>query len=262
MLKTNKLKEKLNKGEPVLGTWNTLASPLVTEVLAESGLDFQIIDLEHGPFIIDKLHLHITACENASSCTPLVRIPAKEDWMALQALDQGAHGVVIPHISSGQEANDFIKSIKYFPDGNRGFTPFSKAGGFNNKNTSSYVNSANDSILSVVIIESEEGLNKLDEIIDIDGVDIIYFGAFDLSQALGCPGDIKNKKVVNAIKKGLEKVNLKGKYAGGFVPQSKDDVKWLLDIGMKFITYEVDSSIIYSKTKGISDWFKDEVGGN
>ena len=259
MIKVNKLKEKMINGQPVIGTWNTLASPLVTEVLAQSGLDFQIIDLEHGPFIIDKLHSHISACENAFSCTPLVRIPSKQDWMALQALDQGAHGIVIPHISNRQDCDDFIKSLKYYPFGNRGFTPFSRAGGFSNKNTSRFVEKANNSILSIVIIESEKGLNNLDEILNIKGVDIVYFGAYDLSQALGCPGDVKNNKVVNAIKKAVDKVNAKGKYAGGFVPQTKDDVKWLLDIGMKFITYEVDSSIIYSQTREVSDWFNSEV---
>ena len=116
MLKKNTLNAKLAKGDPVLGTWNTLASPLVTEVLAESGLDFQIIDLEHGPFILDKLHLHVNACENSSLCTPLVRIPSKEDWMVLQALDQGAHGVVVPHISNIQEAKELVKSTKYYPN--------------------------------------------------------------------------------------------------------------------------------------------------
>jgi 4-hydroxy-2-oxoheptanedioate aldolase len=259
MLKVNKLNQKLISGKPVIGTWNTLASPLVTEVLAKSGLDFQIIDLEHGPFIMDKLHLHVSACENAPSCTPLVRIPSKENWMALQALDQGAHGVVIPHISSSEESIDFIKSIKYHPIGNRGFTPFSKAGGFNNRDTLSYVQNANNSILSIVIIESEEGLNNLDEILDVEGVNIVYFGAYDLSQTLGCPGDVRNIKVVNAIKMATEKVNAKGKYSGGFVPQCKDDVKWLLDMGMRFITYEVDSSIIYSHTKDLTDWFNEEV---
>ena len=153
-----------------------------------------------------------------------------------------------------------IKDIKYYPFGERGFTPFSKAGGFNNNNTSDYLKNANESILSVVIIESEEGLKNLDEILEVEGVDIVYFGAFDLSQVLGCPGEVKNKKVINAIKNGVEKANIKGKYAGGFVPQSKDDIKWLLDMGMKFITYEVDSSIIYAQTRNVSNWFKDEVG--
>ncbi len=259
MLRTNKLKEKISKGEPVLGTWNTLASPLVTEIFAQSGLDFQIIDLEHGPFIIDKLHLHVSACENSPSCTPLVRIPSKENWMALQVLDQGAHGVVVPHISNRQESIDLLSSIKYHPIGTRGFTPFSKAGGFNNKNTSSYVNNANNSTLSVVIIESHEGLDNLDEIIEVDGVDIIYFGAFDLSQAFGCPGEVKNPKVISAIQRGIEIVNIKGKCAGGFVPQSKDDIKWALDMGMRFITYQVDSSIIYNHVSFITDWFDDQV---
>jgi 4-hydroxy-2-oxoheptanedioate aldolase len=259
MLKKNLLKEKILHGKPVIGTWNTLSSPLVTEVLAESGLDFQIIDLEHGPFVLDKLHLHINACESSSSCTPLVRIPAKENWMALQALDQGAHGVVMPHISSRKDSTNFLESIKYFPIGNRGFTPFSKAGGFNSKDPMGYINTANNSILSVVIIESKEGLNNLDEILEVEGIDVVYFGAYDLSQALGCPGETKNNKVVKEIKKGVEKVNLMGKYAGGFVPKSKDDVKWLLDMEMKFITYEVDSSIIYSKVSDVSNWFKDEI---
>jgi 4-hydroxy-2-oxoheptanedioate aldolase len=259
MLGINKLKVKLEDRKPVIGVWNTLASPLVTEVLAQSGFDFQIIDLEHGPFIIDKISLHVSACENSLSCTPLVRIPSNEDWMSLQVLDQGAHGVVVPHISNSKAAKKFVKSTQYFPSGDRGFTPFSKAGGFNNKDTYNYVNNANNSTLSVVIIESKEGLDNLDEIIEVDGVDIIYFGAFDLSQALGFPGEVKNPKVIEAIKRGVEIANAKGKYAGGFVPQSKDDIKWLLDMGMLFITYQVDSSIIYNHASSITNWFEDQV---
>ena len=122
-----------------------------------------------------------------------------------------------------------------------------------------YAKNANDSILSIVIIESQEGLANLDEIVEVDGVDIIYFGAFDLSQDFGCPGEVKNPKVISAIQRGVEIVNRKGKCAGGFVPQSKDDVKWLLDMGMRFITYQVDSSIIYNHVSFITDWFEDQV---
>jgi 2-keto-3-deoxy-L-rhamnonate aldolase RhmA len=259
MLGINKLKVKINEGKPVLGVWNTLASPLVTEVIAQSGLDFQIIDLEHGPFILDKVNLHVSACENASSCTPLVRIPSNQDWMSLQALDQGAHGVVVPHISNSKEAKELVRTTKYYPSGERGFTPFSKAGGFNNKNTSSYVKNANNSTLLVVIIESQEGLENLDEIVAVEGVDIIYFGAYDLSQALGCPGEVRNPKLINSIKQGVDIVNANGKCAGGFVPQSKDDIKWALDMGMRFVTYQVDSSIIYNHVSSIADWFDDQV---
>jgi 4-hydroxy-2-oxoheptanedioate aldolase len=254
MLVRNKLKEKLNKGEAVLGTWNTLSSPLVTEVLAQSGLDFQIIDLEHGPFAIDKVYLHVSACEN-SQCTPLVRIPSNSDWMALQALDQGAHGVVVPHIDTVDDANIFVDATKYHPQGNRGFTPFSKAGGFTNVNVDKYVGRAIDETINIVIIESKEGLDNLEEILKVDAIDIVYFGAYDLSQALGHPGNTKHPEVVQAIQQGVNLVNGADKYAGGFVPQSKNEIQELLDMGMKFITYEVDSSIIHKHVDDVSSWF-------
>ncbi len=254
MLIRNKLKEKLNKGEAVLGTWNTLSSPLVTEVLAQSGLDFQIIDLEHGPFAIDKVYLHVSACEN-SQCTPLVRIPSNSDWMALQALDQGAHGVVVPHIDTVDDAKTLVDATKYHPQGNRGFTPFSKAGGFTNANVDKYVSRAIDETINIVIIESKEGLDNLEEILKVGAIDIVYFGAYDLSQALGHPGNTKHPEVIQAIQQGVNLVNGADKYAGGFVPQSKNEIQELLDMGMKFITYEVDSSIIHKHVNDVSSWF-------
>jgi len=259
MLSKNKLKKKLEYGNPVLGTWNTLGAPLGTEVLAQSGLDFQIIDLEHGPFMLDQIHSQVSACENFSDCTPLVRVPANEEWMVLQALDQGAHGVVVPHIQNKVEAKKLVSSVKYHPSGKRGFTPFSKAGGFTNRHTDNYLRHANDTTLSVVIIESKEGLENLDEIVAVNNVDIIYFGAYDLSQALGYPGKVRHPEVVKAIRQGVDVVSSQGKWAGGFVPQSKDDIKWLLDIGMRFITYEVDSSILYAHMYDVSEWFSEII---
>jgi 2-keto-3-deoxy-L-rhamnonate aldolase RhmA len=256
MLLSNKLKEKLSQGRPVIGIWNTLSSPLLTEVFAKAGLDFQIIDLEHGPFILDQVNLHVSACEGSPNCTPLVRIPSNQDWMALQALDQGAHGIVVPHISSRQDAEKLVSSIKYHPLGRRGFTPFSKAGEFNN-NSSNYSDIANNSLASVAIIESIDALNNLDEIVEVNGIDIIYFGAFDLSQDLGFPGNTKHPNVIKAIQSGVDIVNKSGKYAGGFVPKNKKDISLLIDMGMRFITYEVDSSIIYDNVSNISIWFEE-----
>jgi len=258
MLKNNSLKTKLRDGKPVIGTWNTLGAPLVTEIFAQSGLDFQVVDLEHGPFALDQIHQHVSACEGVKTCTPLVRVPTNADWMVLQALDQGAHGVVVPHISNRDSARELVESVKYHPQGQRGFTPFSKAGGFNNKNTSAYVKRANLATLSVVIIESKEGLDRLDEILE-EEIDIVYFGAYDLSQALGYPGEVRHPDVISSIQNGVDQVNRSGKWAGGFVPQSRDDISWLLDMGMRFITYEVDSSIIYNQLRGVVDWFSDET---
>jgi len=259
MLIQTKMREKLDRGLPVIGTWNTLAAPLVTEVMAQAGFDFQIIDLEHGPFILDQVHLHVSACEGGTECSPLVRIPANEPWMALQALDQGAHGVVVPHIQDALGAGRLAQAIKYYPHGMRGFTPFSKAGGFSNQRTAEYVHVANRETVGVAIVESLAGLANVEEISAQEGIDVVYFGAYDLSQALGHPGEPRHPEVVAAIRQGVERVQKLGKCAGGFVPQSKDDVKWLLDFGMRFITYEVDSSILFRHVRDLRDWFAMEI---
>ena len=95
--------------------------------------------------------------------------------------------------------------------------------------------------------------------ISIVRISKVYFGAYDLSQSLGYPGEVNHPEVIKAIQKGVEQVNHAGKYAGGFVPQSKDDIKLLIDMGMKFITYEVDSSIILNQARDIADWFSNEI---
>ena len=253
------MRRKLEQGVPVIGTWNTLGSPLVTEVIAHSGMDFQIIDFEHGPMDFQQIHLHVSACGLNSGCSPLVRIPSNYDWMALQALDQGAHGIVVPNMINKITTSSFINSIKYHPKGRRGFTPFSKAGGFSNKKIDEYIRISNEQIIGVVIIESKEGMINLEEIVMQDGVDIVYFGVYDLSQSLGHPGNVKHASVIQEIQNGVNIVNKYGKCAGGFVPQSKDEIKWLLDIGMRFITYDVDASILNHHLNDISEWFDNEI---
>jgi len=98
-------------------------------------------------------------------------------------------------------------------------------------------------------------LSNLGEILKIKAIDVVYFGAYDLSQALGFPGDTKHPKVVQEIQQGVNLVNDAGKYAGGFVPKNKEEIQGALDMGMKFITYEVDSSLIYKCFNDISSWF-------
>ena len=254
-IRSNFLKEKLANGLPVIGTWNTLNSPQVTEVLAKSGFDFIIIDYEHGPPNFEKIIQFVNACE-IYNCSPIIRIPTNSNWMTLQALDQGAHGVMVPGISDFVSANDFIASMKYYPRGNRGFTPFTKAGGFTNRDNDSYPSNANKFVVSSIIIENKEGLDNLDQILKIKELDIVYFGAYDLSQSLGFPGDVKNPKVIYEIENAVKKVTSSGKVAGGFVPQNKEDIKWLLDLGMKFITYNVDSDLLYNSSRNKTIWFE------
>ena len=234
------LKGKIASGEPIIGTWNTFGSTIATKVLASSGLDFQIIDFEHGPFQIAEVHDHI-ASSMLYDCSCLVRIPSNQDWMALQALDQGAEGILVPHIHNLKSAEDARNIIKYFPLGDRGFSPFTSAGDYTNENVEQFHLEANDNTVLVVLLESIEAIDQLDLILKIPEIDVIYIGAYDLSKSLGIPGDIFNKKIINIVEKAAEKINSSGKIAGSFVPQSTEQLKFCVDLGLKFITYSVDT---------------------
>mgnify|MGYP001235567031 CR=1 FL=1 len=244
MIEQNKLKANIQQGIPVLGTWNTIGSPMFSEILAFSGLDFLIIDFEHGPFVLSELYQYVNSCEGYS-CSPIVRIPENKNWMIQQALDQGAHGIIIPGVQTSDEVSDFVKAVKFKPDGNRGFTPFTKAGGFTNINVKTYPQVANDMTLTGIIIESMTAYNNLDSILKIEGLDIVYFGAYDLSLELGSPGDVFGKELIEMISSGIKKTTDAGKCPGGFVPQSVEKIKFIMDLGIKFITYNVDSAILY-----------------
>ena len=159
MIKENNLKIKIKQGIPILGTWNTIGSPMFSEVLSFSGLDFLIVDFEHGPFQIDQVHDYVNRCES-NSCTPIFRIPSNSDWMTLQVLDQGGHGVMAPHIDDKDSAQLLVDSTKYHPNGKRGFTPFTKAGGFTNLHGDVYAEKANEFTLVSIIVESKEALDN------------------------------------------------------------------------------------------------------
>jgi 4-hydroxy-2-oxoheptanedioate aldolase len=255
MIENNFAKQKLLKGEPVIGMWNTIGSPMVTEVLAAAGMDFLIVDFEHGPFQMDQVPSYVNACERYG-CSPIVRIPSNAPWMVLQSLDLGAHGVVVPHIDSSNEAQILGAASRYYPRGNRGFTPFTKAGGFTGRTVEQYTARATDFPLVVAIIESREALDDLDAILEQPEIDVLYFGAYDLSQALGCPGEVRSKKVVDAISAAVSRAQNAGKLSGAFVAQSPDDIKWQLDLGLRLITYNVDTAVLLHAVQDIVGDFR------
>ncbi len=251
--KINFLKEKMKSDRPIIGTWSTINSTILVETLASSGLDFVIIDYEHGPFEIGRTSDYVNAC-TAYGCSPIIRIPKNSDWMSLQVLDQGAHGIVIPSVKDLKTVDTFIDKIKYAPIGRRGFSPYTKSGKFSNRDLN-YKENANNSFLSIIIIENVEGVNNIDSILENPYVDIIYFGAYDLSQDLGIVGDVYNKKLLSIVKPAVKKVLESNKYAGGFVPQSFEEIKLLSSIGINFITFDIDSHIINSRLNKIVNQF-------
>ena len=247
MHKTNFLQEKLMAGKTVVGTWSVIPNPTVSNILAQAGLDFIIIDGEHGPIGLETAQNMIRACE-LEGCSPLFRVGDNNENLILRALEIGSHGVVIPQILNKREAKSAARAVKYHPAGHRGYSPFTRAGSFSPVNDHAEI--SNNNTMTMFIVEGEEGISNLDEILEVDNIDVIYIGPYDLSQSVGCPGDITNPKVLSLMRECCKKIIDKGIVAGSFVKDS-EYAKMLIDNGVNFLAYRADCDIILNSTKSI-----------
>ncbi|MFH0861109.1 MAG: aldolase/citrate lyase family protein [Candidatus Altiarchaeota archaeon] len=254
MNKTNLLKKRLKKGDLVLGTWCTIPSPTAVEVISAAGLDFVIIDMEHGPFSTETAENCVRAAE-ARNCTPIIRVAKNDEATILSALDIGAHGVVIPHIENAEDAKHAISNAKYAPIGKRGFTPYTRTGGYSRDNIESHAANENEETMTVLIVEGVEGMKNIDKIIDEKHIDVIYIGQYDLSQAVGKPGKVNDLRVLEFMKKNAKKIHSKG-IAVGSLAHNLEEIRLLRDLGFQFITYFVDCAVLYYEFKDVVKEFK------
>lgn len=263
MKSVNPLKQRLKKGEVVAGAWCELPSSAVMNAIASTGLDFVIIDMEHGPIGIETAGDMIRAAE-VENCSPLVRVSGNDESLILSALDLDAYGVVVPHIESAADAEYAITSAKYFPLGKRGFSPFTRAGRYSLKNVAGHSGLQNAETIVVLMLEGKEGIESLDKILSIDNVnskvDVIYVGAYDLSQALGKPGQIDHPEVMKALESSVGKIRKKGIAAGGYVAKNEDDIKWMCGMGMQFITLLPDCGMMFNGYSALMEGFRKAAG--
>ncbi len=238
---TNTMWTKLREGKKVVGCWNTLAAPSVTEALACAGFDFLFIDFEHGGFDPARIGTYAAICQ-ARGVTPIVRVPANESWMVLQALDQGALGVICPQLGTAEEVARFTASCRYAPRGNRGFSPFTRAGSFGR--SPGHVEASNREVSTMVIIETPAAVENFDAIVGDPGLDVIFFGTYDLSQHYGKAGDVHDPRLLALIKDLTRRGRAAGKKLGGFLAKSPADVAFLRSLDLDLYVYGVDAQLL------------------
>lgn len=253
MLKENFLKKKLEAGIVVIGTWSVIPSAVVTDIIAGTGLDFVIIDLEHGPASFETAQNMTIACES-HKVSPVVRVGGVIETEILRALDIGAHCIHVPNIENENDIEKLIKMIKYPPVGNRGFSPFTRAGGYSGINVAKLVKEANKNVLLAIHIEGVNAIDNLDSILKISEIDIVFIGLFDLSKSLGIPGDVNNPRVLQILKESVEKINIAGKYPGTIITNA-DQLKIFIGYGVKYVTYAVDCEVLSIGYGKINDEF-------
>ncbi|KAI9677005.1 MAG: hypothetical protein M1817_006844 [Caeruleum heppii] len=216
MQAANRLQQALRAGRgPSFGAWQMLPGSNHARTLARCGYDWVCVDTEHGNIADAQMHDAVGAIA-ACGVSPLVRIPANEGWMVKRALDAGAHGIVVPLLYTADDARKLVASSKFPPRGIRGFgSPF-PMGTFNNENVTEYLQQANDSLLTIVQIETKEALQNVEDIAKVPGVDVLFIGPFDLGNNIGHPiiDGVMHDELRRSISRILQAANGAGKKAG------------------------------------------------
>lgn len=249
MSRVNKLKEMLGQGKTAIGPFMKLSSPAVVEILGNAGFDFVIIDTEHGPISMETAENLIRAAELVN-VTPIVRVSDNDPNQISKALDIGAMGIQIPQISGVDDAEKAVNSCKYSPMGERGVCRFVRAASYSAMDRYEYFSMSNAETLVILQIEGIEGINELDGILEVPGVDIIFLGPYDLSQSLGLPGQIDHPKVEAKMREVINKAKKKGVTIGTFVDNISNANKWQ-SVGVQYISYSVDVGIFYEAGQDI-----------
>lgn len=241
-------KERLKKGEIIIGPWCIIPSPTVTDIIGKTGVDFVIIDMEHGDFSLETVENMVRAAES-SGCIPFVRAEKNDESCILKILELGAIGVIIPHIESRADAERAINHVKYYPVGMRGLSPFTRAGGYSKDNVQDHCKKQNNRTMIILILEGKDGIKNLDDILSIEDIgnkiDIIYVGAYDLSQALGYPGNVDHPDVRKHLEIAIKKIKKSGVAPGGYVAKTQNEMEWMCKMGMQFITLLPDCTVFY-----------------
>jgi 4-hydroxy-2-oxoheptanedioate aldolase len=242
MIRQNFLKEKLKAGKPVIGTWNILPSIMAVDIIASTGIDFIIVDNEHGTVGFENALSLISACESRG-VSPVYRPPGVYEPDILKALDLGFHAIQVPNITIAEQLKSVLHYSKFPPIGNRGFSPFIRAAGYTHLNSGLHTSTANENVLTAINIEGTDAVNNIDAFLEVEGLDIIFIGAFDLSKALGIPGQVEDPKINELLKSLTVKIRNAGKHAGT-ISTSNDKMKYFLDIGIDYIVHLVDCEML------------------
>ena len=176
--------KKPDRDGPPYGIFIASIDPSTTEIAASAGYDFILIDGEHGP--LDRLTVlaHVRAAE-AAGIIPLVRGLDGSNSMIQAMLDVGVAGVVVPKLESAAEARRAVAASRYAPEGNRGMCPSCHDARYTLKTFPAHMKSRNREAMIIPIIETSKGVDKIEEIVAVDGMDIIHFGPGDLSADMG-----------------------------------------------------------------------------
>lgn len=233
------IRERLRKGEVVFGVFCKTTDPNYIEILGHSGFDFCILDREHGTVSLERLPDLIRAAE-CSGMVPVVRTPDSRAESVSQPLDCGAGGVQVPQVGSAEEAREIIRAAKFAPLGERGVCRFVRGAQFSAMDRADYFRKANEALL-ILQLEGKD-IREYEAIAELEAVDVLFIGPYDLSQAVGYPGQIEHPEVLAVMQRIVDAARAKKKAVGVFADTPEQVARWIA-AGVQYIAYSVDVGI-------------------
>ncbi|KAL8647421.1 MAG: hypothetical protein Q9226_006438 [Calogaya cf. arnoldii] len=246
MQAANRLQKALRAGSGLsFGAWQMLPGSNISRIIARSGFDWVVVDTEHGNIDDGAMHEAVAAIAGCD-VSPLVRIAANESWMVKRATDQHqhtAHGVIVPLLNTVDDAKALVRSAKFPPAGQRGFgSPFAmeKFGGITQME---YLQQANQSLLTIIQIETQEALHNIEEIARVPGIDVLFCGPFDLGNNIGHPilDGTMHDELKEAVAK-IQRVAKENRKASGIYATSGEQAREYADQGFQMVSVATDAA--------------------
>jgi 4-hydroxy-2-oxoheptanedioate aldolase len=245
-MRENRLKSIWREGGTVVNGWLHVPSSFSAEVMAHAGWDSLTVDMQHGPVDYESLVPMLQAISTTDT-VPVVRVLWNDPGLIMRVLDAGCYAVICPMINTREEAEAFVGACRYPPGGYRSFGPYRATlyGG------PDYTEHANETVVTMAMIETQEALDNLEEIVGVQGLDAVFVGPSDLGQNLGHgPGtDREEPEVLEAIERILAAAREHGLAAGIFTG-TPEYASRMVEKGFRFVTISSDARLLAAAAAG------------
>lgn len=256
-LRTNTFKQDILAGKPTYGIWNGISHSYVAEMCAGAGFDWVCIDAEHAPFSVESIVQNVQAIQSHGT-SAIVRIPSADPVMIKRLLDAGVQSILSPMIETVEQAETIAQAMLYPPKGVRGVgTALARAAQWNRVND--YFKLADEQMCCIGQIESVKGVEALDDILKVEGLDVLFLGPADLAATMGYLGKPGHPEVVAVVKDCIQKIKKAGKIAG-FLTGSKELINTYTQEGALMIGVGLDTILLAKATKALAESYKPELG--
>lgn len=235
-MRENKVKRSLAAGGTAFGTMVfEFSTTGIGRATAEAGADFLIFDQEHNGWSVETIRM-LTATTRSADLAPFVRVPATQYHLMARVLDVGAMGLMVPMVETEEQARLIVQSAKYPPVGRRGAGFGLSHDDYVESDILEKMASANQEGLLIAQIETALGVENVDRIAAVEGIDVLWIGHFDLTNSLGIPGQFTHPEYLRCVERVLEACRRHGK-APGFMVADVETGKRLLAQGFRILAY-------------------------